>query len=119
MEYAANHPLMARRHHAAYLWLKRAIKDEETNSPSSRDGRELSVRRLGQGAPCRQVAQDEGWRVSEPPCPKCHGFGFVSVWEPLDTTSWVGTNTISMRQCPNGCVVSMYYTHTSSTAASA
>lgn len=49
----------------------------------------------------------KGWSVSEPPCPKCHGTGYIYDWSTkssqyLDNSiaTWV---TSSTSPCPNGC----------------
>ena len=42
------------------------------------------------------LLRDHGWRVSEPPCPDCHGSGIVNRSQ-VDEYYWIAA------QCPRGC----------------
>jgi len=54
-----------------------------------------------------------GWDVSEPPCPVCHGAGFISDgpnrFTVTETQNPTITNSVSVRPCPEGCFIPYRY----------
>lgn len=62
------------------------------------------------------LLREKGWQVSEPVCPDCHGWGYIT-----ESTSWgtaeFGGATASTKPCPRGCVLVSWFFGTSTNVA--
>lgn len=63
-----------------------------------------------------ELLRAKGWRVSEPACPKCRGFGWIA-----EGVSWgtgvYGGGSQSIVACPRGCQPAAFYTLTNGAVA--